>query len=155
MASVYVQMLAKSTYDNLLLVPSKLQQLICKGRLTTTTTTTTTTILPPFSGTIRASLCQKRHFWTLWCKGRLTQAYIRTVRLGATPSGLNSAHLHHPLPPPHFLQTGCSFCHPTNSVKALKVDSHQYYNLLSQMCSYIKISKDKSAERHKDGRQCS
>jgi len=36
------------------------------------------------------------NFWTLWCKGRLTQADTPTIRLGATPSGLSSAHLHHP-----------------------------------------------------------
>jgi len=36
---------------------------------------------------------------TLWCKGRLTEADTPTIRLGATPSGLTSAHLHHP---PHI-----------------------------------------------------
>ena len=54
----------------------------------------------PFSGTIRVSRCQKR---TLWCKGRLTDADTPTIRLGATPSELTSAHLHHP----PFLQAGC------------------------------------------------
>ena len=49
----------------------------------------------PFSGTTRVSWCQK-NFWTLWCKGRPTEADTPTVRLGATPSGLTSAHLHHP-----------------------------------------------------------
>jgi len=38
----------------------------------------------------------EENFWTLWCKGRLTEADTSTIRLGATPSGLNSAHLHHP-----------------------------------------------------------
>jgi len=38
-------------------------------------------------------------FWTLWWKGRLTEADTLTIRLGGTPSGLTSAHLHHP---PHF-----------------------------------------------------
>jgi len=33
---------------------------------------------------------------TLWCKGRLTEADTPTIRLGATPSGLSSAQLHHP-----------------------------------------------------------
>jgi len=60
----------------------------------------------------------EENFWTFWCKGRLTQADTLTIRLGATPSGLTSAHLHHP---PHiFLRAGCPSCHPTNSVKALK-----------------------------------
>jgi len=38
----------------------------------------------------------EKNFWTLWCKGRLTEADTPTIRLGATPSGLTSAHLHHP-----------------------------------------------------------
>jgi len=37
----------------------------------------------------------EENFWTLWCKGRLTEADILTIRLGATPSGLTSAYLHH------------------------------------------------------------
>ena len=51
----------------------------------------------PFSGTTRVSRCQKKIcFWTLWCKGRSTEAETSTIWLGATPSGLTSAHLHHP-----------------------------------------------------------
>jgi len=38
----------------------------------------------------------RRNFWTLWCKGRLTEADTLTIWLGNTPSGLTSAHLHHP-----------------------------------------------------------
>jgi len=38
----------------------------------------------------------EENFWTLWCKGRLTEADTLTIQLGATPSGLTSAHLHHP-----------------------------------------------------------
>jgi len=38
----------------------------------------------------------EENFWTLWCKGRLTEADTQTIRLGATPSGLTSAHLHRP-----------------------------------------------------------
>jgi len=48
----------------------------------------------PFSGTTRVSWCQK-NYWNLWCKGRLTEADTLTIRLGATPSGLTSAYLHH------------------------------------------------------------
>jgi len=36
------------------------------------------------------------NFWTLWCKGRLTEADTLIIRFGTTPSGLTSAHLHHP-----------------------------------------------------------
>ena len=38
----------------------------------------------------------RRELLDLWCKGRLTEADTVTIRLGATPSGLSSAHLHHP-----------------------------------------------------------
>jgi len=69
-------------------------------------------------------LVPEENFWTLWCKGRLTEADILAIRLGATPSGLTSAHLHHP----PFLQAGCPSCHPTNSVKALRATI--YHNAL-------------------------
>jgi len=42
----------------------------------------------------------EENFWTLWCKGRLTEADTPTIRLGATPSRLTSVHLHQP--PPFF-----------------------------------------------------
>ena len=45
--------------------------------------------------------------------GRLTQADTQTIRLGTTPSGLTSAHFHHP-----FIYR--PDCCPTNSVKTLK-----------------------------------
>jgi len=38
----------------------------------------------------------EENFWTLWRKGRRTEADTLTIRLGSTPSGLTSAHLHHP-----------------------------------------------------------
>jgi len=38
---------------------------------------------------------RQENVWTLWCKGRLTEADTPTIRLGATPSGLTSAYLHH------------------------------------------------------------
>jgi len=37
----------------------------------------------------------EQNFWRLWCKKTLTKANTPTIRLGATPSGLTSAHLHH------------------------------------------------------------
>jgi len=57
----------------------------------------TTTVLRPF---FRDHLGEpEENFWTLWCKGRLTEADTPTIRPGATPSGVTSAHLHHP---PYF-----------------------------------------------------
>jgi len=58
--------------------------------------TTTTTALWPFFRDYPDELVPEQNFWTLWCKGRLTEADTPTIRLGATPSGLTSAHLHHP-----------------------------------------------------------
>jgi len=55
------------------------------------------------------------NFWTLWCTGRLTEADTPTIRLGATPIALTSAHLHNP-PPIFYRLDGCpSFCQPTVS----------------------------------------
>jgi len=61
----------------------------------------TTTVLPrPFYGPFfrdhKGEPVPEENFWTLWCKGRLTQADTLTIQLGATPSGLTSANLHHP-----------------------------------------------------------
>ena len=77
----------------------------------------TTTVLWPFIWDHPGEPVSEENFWTLWCNTRLTEADTPTIQLGVTPSGLSSAHLHHP---PHFLQPRCPSCRPTNSVKALK-----------------------------------
>jgi len=51
----------------------------------------------------------EENFWTSWCKGRLTEADTQTIRLGATPSGLSSAHLHHT---PHIFMGRMPFLPP-------------------------------------------
>jgi len=79
--------------------------------------TTTTTVLQLFFRDYLGEPVPEENLWTLWCKGRLTEADTPIIRLGATPSGLSSAHLYHP---PYFLQAECPSCRPTNSVKALK-----------------------------------
>jgi len=56
----------------------------------------TTTVLRPFFRDYPGEPVPEKNFWTLWCKGRLTEADTPTIRLGATPSGLTSAHLHRP-----------------------------------------------------------
>ena len=59
--------------------------------------TTTTTVLQPFFRDHPCEPVPEENFWTtLRCRGRLTEADTPTIRLGATPSGLSSAHLHHP-----------------------------------------------------------
>jgi len=57
---------------------------------------TTTTVLRPFFRDHPGEPVPEENFWILWCKERLTEADTLTIRLGATPSGLTSAHLHHP-----------------------------------------------------------
>ena len=61
--------------------------------------TKTTSPPQPFYGTFfrdhPGEPVPEEKFWTLWCKGRFTEANTLTIRLGATPSGLTSAHLHH------------------------------------------------------------
>ena len=54
----------------------------------------TTTVLRPFFRDHPGEPVPEENFWTLWCKGRLTEADTLTIWLGATPSGLTSAHLH-------------------------------------------------------------
>jgi len=61
-----------------------------------TTTTTITTVLRPFFWDHPGEPVPEDNFWTSWCKGRLTEADTLNIRLGATPSGLTSTHLHHP-----------------------------------------------------------
>jgi len=56
----------------------------------------TTTVLWPFFRDNPGEPVPEENFWTLWCKGRLTEANTPTIRLGAIPSRLTSAHLHHP-----------------------------------------------------------
>jgi len=81
---------------------------------------TTTTVLRPFFRDHPGEPVPEQNFCILWCNGRLTEADTPTIRLGATPSGLTTAHLHHP----PFLQAGCPSCRPTNSVIAVKVTSN-------------------------------
>jgi len=58
--------------------------------------TTTTTVLRPFFRDHPGEPVAVENIWTLWCKGRLTEADTQTIRLGDTPSRLTIAHLHHP-----------------------------------------------------------
>ena len=57
---------------------------------------TTTTVLRPFFRDLPGEPVPEENFWTSWRKERLTEADTLTIWLGATPSGLTSAHLHHP-----------------------------------------------------------
>jgi len=82
----------KNTVTAIGLVPRQSEQF----QLPTHTHTHTTVLRPVFRDHPGEPVPEE-NFWTLWCKGRLTEANTLTIRLGATPSGLTSAHLHHPL----------------------------------------------------------
>ena len=86
------------------------QWILTFGRITSFKHTPThTTGLRPFFRNHPVESVPEENLWTLWCKGRLTEADTATIRLGATPSGLISAHLHQtaiftaqmPFLPPH------------------------------------------------------
>jgi len=69
-----------------------------RNNITKTPTTTTTTLQPfygLFSGTTRVSQCQKRTSG-LYGAREDSQRQTQTIRLGATPPELTSAHLHPP-----------------------------------------------------------
>jgi len=58
---------------------------------------TETAILQPFFQDHPGEPVPEENFGTLWCKGRLTDTDTPTIQLGATPSGLTSAHHHPPI----------------------------------------------------------
>jgi len=59
----------------------------------------------------------EENFWTLWCKVRLTEPDTSTIRQGATPSGLSSAHLHHP----PFVTGQMPFLPPNQQCQSIRV----------------------------------
>jgi len=97
-----------------------MMKLVTDHEITIGTTAHTTTVLRPFFWNHSDEPVPEQTFGK--CQGRLTEADTQTIWLGATPSGLISAHLHDP---PIFLQVGCLSCLPTNSVKALKARNNR------------------------------
>jgi len=51
------------------------------------------TVLRPFFRDHPGEPVPEENFWTLWCKGRLTETDTPTIRLGTSPPGLSSVHL--------------------------------------------------------------
>ena len=82
----------------------------------------TTTVLRPFFQDHPGEPVPEENFWTLWCKGRLTETDTLTIRLGATPSGLTSAHLHHP---PIFFTGRMPFLPPNQLCQS--TEGHSYF----------------------------
>jgi len=68
----------------------------CRLSICEPASTTSTTILRLFFWDHLGEPVPEENFWTLWCRGRLTEADTLTIWLGATPSGLTSVHLQHP-----------------------------------------------------------
>ena len=90
-----------------------------------------------FSGTTRVSRCQKgkTNLDFYWSK----RHWVAVASAG--PCAPRSRQI--TMPVPHyssFLQAGCPSCHPTSSVKALKVLSRHYLNNREWKCvkNYIK-----------------
>jgi len=79
------------------------------------TTTTHTTVLRPFFRDHPGEPVPEENFWTLWCKGRSTEADTPTIRLGPTPSRLTSALLHHP---PQFFTGRMPFLPPNQQCQS-------------------------------------
>jgi len=75
----------------------------------------TTNILWPFFRTSRLSRCQKRTCGL--CEGKIKRGRHTDHLAGRDSIWTNKCP---PPPSPHFLQTGCPSCRPTNSVRALK-----------------------------------
>jgi len=94
------------------------------------TTTTTTAVLRPFFWDHPGEPVPEENFWTLWCKGRLTEAETPTIWLGATLSGLTSAHLHHPW---SVLRTSKS---AMSSSDSLTLKTHPWNQTVCRYLSY-------------------
>jgi len=62
-------------------------------------TTTTTTILRPFFRDHPGEPVPEESFWTLWCKGRLTEADTLTIRHTDHPDGRHSIRTSNQCPP--------------------------------------------------------
>jgi len=77
---------------------------------------TITTVLRPFFRDHPGELVPEELFWTLWCKGRLTEA---DTDHPAGSHSIRTNQCRHPSSP-HFLQAGCPSYQQTKSVKALK-----------------------------------
>jgi len=87
-----------------------------------------------FPGPPRWAGAIEENFWTLWCKGRLTEADNTDH-----PAGRHSIWTKQcpPPPSPHFFQPGCASCRPTNSVKAPKATRATGYTTARQKKTFL------------------
>ena len=83
----------------------------------------------------------EKNFWTLWCKGRLTEAETQTIWLGTTPSRLTIAHLHHP---PrqwaiYFYQPKNHCISPLKHTAAISNGHNTLMSELAQRCVLVQV----------------
>ena len=97
-------------------------------------TTTTTTVLRPFFQDYPGEPVPEENLWTSWCKGRLTEADTPTIQLGATPSGLSSAHLHHP---PHFFTGQMPFLPPSQQCQSTEACRYESSTCIVEFLVYL------------------
>ena len=95
----------------------------CTANSVKTPPHTHTTVLRPFFRDHPDEPVPEKNFWTLWCKGRLTEVDTLTIRLGATASGLTSAHLHHP---PIFFTDRMPFLPPNQQCQSTEGNEDNY-----------------------------
>jgi len=75
----------------------------------------TTIVLRPFFRDYPGEPVPEENVWTLWYKGRLTEADTPTIWLGATPSGLSSVHCPRPPSPSFYRPDALPATQPTVS----------------------------------------
>ena len=97
----------------------------------------TTTVLRPFFRDHLGGPVPEENFWTLWCRGRLTEADIQTIWTNQCP----------PPPSPPFFQAGCPSCRTTNSVKALKAKMHTDALSVNNKSCYNAVLKQTTSDR--------
>jgi len=81
-----------------------------------------------YSNNINTAYCfikvSKSHVFVYLCDYLYLCSYSAEYRQPPIRYSLNSHH-HHQLQTLGFMQAGCSCCHPTNSVKALKMQAER------------------------------
>jgi len=93
----------------------------------------TTAVLRSFLRDHPGEPVPEENFWTSWCKGRLTEADTLTIRLGATQSGLTSAHLHNP---PIFFTGRMPFLLPYQQSQSIE---GKYTAIFKQTAIYVMV----------------
>ena len=88
----------------------------------------------------------EENFWTLWCKGRLTEVDTPTIRLGATPARLTSANLHHP---PIFFTGRIPFLLPNQQRQSTEGTCHMlpFSSVLLSCKLHVHFERDVKASR--------